>query len=121
ATVRNNIIFAPNGTAPLDRSSFAASNNLCGSGSSCGSSGRTWSNSAVLSTDPDSPDFMRPANGSPALDGGTSISGLSSSYNGITRPLGSAYDIGAFEGASAGSPAPPPPVAPEPPTDLTVS
>lgn len=43
AIIRNNIIYAPNGTDPLDGSPFTADHNLCGSGKSCGTSSKVWS------------------------------------------------------------------------------
>jgi hypothetical protein len=97
ATVRNNIIFAPNGTNPFDGSPFAASNNLCGPGKSCGSAGQVWSASTVLTTDPTSITFMQPSATSSAIGAGLSIPSVTIDYAGKARPP---YDIGAFVGGS---------------------
>ncbi|MBI4051383.1 MAG: hypothetical protein HY400_02640 [Elusimicrobia bacterium] len=58
-----------------------------------------------LSTDPASPDFLKPATGSPAIDAGTIVSGYHCPVSGDIDPTqtgcklwyGSAPDIGAFE------------------------
>ena len=115
AVLRNNLIYAPNGTAPLDGSNFTASNNLCAAGSSCGSSSKSWSSATVLSTDPTSSNFMQPGSGSETLDAGATVSSVTISYTGGSRPQGSAYDIGAFESGSGTAP-----VKPDPPSGITV-
>jgi hypothetical protein len=106
AIVRNNIIYAENGTRPLDRSAFTASNNLCASnfwlsyvpwGSACGAASQTWVSNTVLSTDPGSPDFMKIGPDSPARNRGVLEAGVGTSYFGATRPLDGAFDIGADE------------------------
>jgi hypothetical protein len=97
AIVRNNILYAPNGTDPLDASPFAASNNVCGPGKSCGPSSATWSVGAVLSIEPNATAFLQIGRASPARDRGFAIAGLMTSYGGQARPQGSAYDIGAYE------------------------
>lgn len=110
ATVRNNIIVAPNGTAPFDGSSFTASNNLCASGKTCGGGGIIWSALTVLSSDPRTDAFMTIAANSPAVDAGMAISSVTTSYAGVARPDGGGYDIGAFEqgeGTGAARPNPP--------------
>jgi hypothetical protein len=58
ATVSSNIVFSPAGADPFDYSPFAASNNVCASGKSCGDQARVWSSDMVLSTDPNNPGFM---------------------------------------------------------------
>jgi hypothetical protein len=56
-----------------------------------------------LSTNPSSPDFLRPAPGSPAIDAGVKVSGYHCTTSGGTTPAGCkvwyglAPDIGAYE------------------------
>jgi hypothetical protein len=111
ATIRNNLVYAPNGTSPFDASPFASSNNMCASGKSCGSSSQTWSSQAVLSTDPNSANFMRPGTSSGALNAGMSTA-VATSYAGVSRPVDGVFDIGAFEGTATA------PIAPSSPTNL---
>lgn len=102
ATIRNNIVYAPNGTNPLDGSSFTASNNLCASGKSCGSSSRIWSATSVLSSSDGTSSFMQLGSASEAVDAGYAISSITGDYLGQSRPQGASYDISAFEyGTSA--------------------
>ncbi len=62
-----------------------------------------------VSTDPASPDFLRLASGSPAIDNGTKIDGYHCDTSGGTTPegcrvwYGTAPDIGAFEYLDTGS------------------
>jgi len=55
---------------------------------------------------------------SPAKDRGTTISSFATDKDGITRPQGSAWDIGAYEYAAASPP--PDTTPPEAPTNVTV-
>ncbi len=118
-TFKNNIIFASGTTAngyakiPFDKSPFSASNNLCASGTSCGSSSRVISSSALLSTDPNSTQFLKPAVGSPALSGGVAV-GLLVDYQGSARQeSGGSIGIGAILEASNQA-------VPEAPSNVTV-
>src|SRR5438093_5022735 len=43
---------------------------------------------------------------SPAIDAGTTLASVMTDYDGVTRPQGSAYDIGAYEYATAATPTP---------------
>jgi hypothetical protein len=97
ATVRNNIIYAPNGTNPLDGSPFTASNNLCGSGKSCGSGSQVWSVNSVLSVLQGATGFLQIGSASEARNHGITVSGITTSYNSVARPQESVFDIGAFE------------------------
>lgn len=54
--------------------------------------------------------------GSILIDEGATVSAVPSDFIGITRPYGSAYDIGAYEFTDDGSEPPPPPVENLPPT-----
>lgn len=99
ATVKNNLIYDGN-KDPFDASPFTASNNLCASGKSCGSSGQIWSANTVLSIDNGSSNFLKIGSNSEALDHGTAT-GTTESYFGIARS--GVIDIGAdeyFSGAS---------------------
>jgi parallel beta-helix repeat protein len=84
--VRNNILFQ-NGTAITNNASGTIlSNNLM---------------SDPQFTDPSRLDFSLRA-GSPAIDTGISLSTVRTDFRGVGRPQGGAYDIGAYEGGSAG-------------------
>src|SRR5262249_14176163 len=105
AVIRNNIIYAPNGSRPLDWSRFTASTNLCayslfstvmnalGFGDPCGSNSRSWSSVTVLSTDPASPFFLRIGPDSEARNHGTLDAEVERSYFGASRPLETLSDI----------------------------
>jgi len=97
-TVRNNIVLGNHGMGinPLNRSTgFTATDNLCETGTSCGSDSRSGEPETVFaSTSPDDPDFLKLAPGSSAIDEGYAT-GVTGSYFGDARtePL----DIGADE------------------------
>lgn len=55
--------------------------------------------------------------GSPAIDAGLTITGLTADFGGISRPQGSAYDVGAMEYFAGGSTV----QLPNPPTNLVVA
>ena len=112
ATIRNNIIY--DGTKdPFDSSSFSASNNLCGSGKSCGTSSQAYSAGVFQSTDQNNANFLKLASASTAIDHGYAT-GITDSYFGTART--STPDIGADEYSSGGSDT----LAPAIPTSLTV-
>lgn len=114
SSIKNNIIYAPNGTDPFD-GSYSASNNLCGSGKSCGTSSQTWSAGFVLSIDQATSNFMQVGASSQARNTGVTISSVTSSYGGVSRPQETAFDIGAFEAAGSGGSVPP-----QSPTNLRI-
>jgi hypothetical protein len=58
ATIKNNIIYAPNGSSPMDGSAFTAVDNICAPDKACGHSHKAWSSAMVRSLDQDSRDFM---------------------------------------------------------------
>ncbi len=96
ATVRNNIVYAPNGTDPFDGSSYTATNNLCGSGESCGTSSQTWSANTVESTNENTVTYMTIDSSSEAYQNGFDTTGtVTDDYQGNTRAV--PVDIGAFE------------------------
>jgi hypothetical protein len=101
AAVTNNIIYAPNGTAPFDGSRFTSSNNLCASGKSCGASSLVWSASTLLSTSVSGSNFLRIGSLSEARNAGVTVSGVTASYAGVARPQESVFDVGAFEYGSS--------------------
>lgn len=104
-TVVNNIVYSNTGIDPFYNSGrWTATNNLCASGESCGTSSKTYSSSTFLSTDQNNPSFLKIGSSSPAIDAGVN-DGVGASYNGTSRPYGSGYDIGAFEyGVSPSAP-----------------
>jgi len=136
-TLENNIFFASPGspcyyyfddqTASM-ASRVASANNLylnagsnaTGCNYNVGSIGVTKDAKAVSAN----PNFVAAASqnfqlssGSPAIDAGTNT-GVALDFNGVARPQGAAFDIGAFEFASGSSSAAQPPA---PPTNLRVS
>jgi hypothetical protein len=106
AKVYNNIVLGGNngmGAFHNDASFGSASNsdnNLCESATTCGNSRvvDTVANTFV-STDPNSPNFLKLRSASLGKDAGTNASAITNtnSYNGVTRPKGAGYDIGAWE------------------------
>jgi hypothetical protein len=98
ATIRNNIIVAPNGTNPFDSSPFTASNNICASGKSCGSAAQMWSANTVASTDANNSAFMTLGANSEAKGTGIAIAGVTVDYTGAAR--GTPADISAFKSGS---------------------
>lgn len=97
AEVRNNILLAPEngGVNPINRASgFVTSDNVCESGSECGSDSLDGTPASVYaSIDPSSPTFLFPAGG--ALGNGTLQTGFEVDYLGVTRSQ--AIDVGAIE------------------------
>jgi len=102
AIVRNNIIYASNGTNPFDGSRFVKSNNIC-VGCDIG-----WNTGVFLSTNKNNIDFLKIGQSSPAYNAGSSVD-VTMDYAGAMRPYGSAYDVGAFEYGAGGDTAPRPP------------
>lgn len=115
AVVKNNIIY-DGAKDPFDSSQFTASNNLCASGKSCGSSSRQWSANTVLSIDQNSSTFLTVGANSEAVDGAITPPALDIDYAGTFRPQGPAKDIGAYEYVSGASDTTPP----SPPAGLAV-
>jgi hypothetical protein len=98
--LRNNIMYQLAGEVYVGGSGGylqpTGSNNLyygLGNGPS-GTTGNVNANPSVVSTS--TPDFHLQS-GSPAIDAGITISGLSTDIAGVVRPQGSAFDIGAYE------------------------
>jgi hypothetical protein len=56
-----------------------------------------------LFTNPGAADFSL-RNGSPAIDKGTTVTSVRTDIAGVSRPKGSAFDIGAYEFGSAAAP-----------------
>jgi hypothetical protein len=113
ATVKNNAIY-DGAKDPFDSSSFVASNNLCASGKSCGTSKQNYSTNTFLSTDENNANFLKIGSSSEALDHGTDVS-INNSYFGISRT--NTPDIGADEYSAGGGDA----VAPNAPSGLSVN
>ena len=123
-TAKNNLAF--NNGSGAQSSAFGSSTNLVSNynlyaphGSSGGGLTDGF-NSIILTSfsgivvDAQNADFHL-IDGSPAIDKGTSISSVTLDRDNISRPQGSAWDIGAFEYNSGGSPPPPPPPPPPSP------
>lgn len=107
--LRNNIIY---GTTVSPYCADSVCSGVSGSNNIFYGSGRVPSNSnimAPINADPEltslslaSPNFhLQP--GSPAIHAGVPISGLATDFDGVPRPQGSAFDIGAFQYVSEGS------------------
>lgn len=115
AEVRNNIILAPrnSGVNPLNRDSgLTTGDNLCESGSRCGSGAASGTAStAFLSTSPTSNSFLFPVGA--ALKSAVLQTGVQTDYLGKAR-ISSSVDTGAMESSSAV-------VRSMPPTNLTVN
>lgn len=102
ATINSNHIFSPSGINPFDNSNFSETNNMCADGKNCGSNSQTSSSSAAfLSTNPNSPDFLKIKSGSKAIDNGYPNSSTTNSYFGVVRD--SSVDIGAHEYSTGSS------------------
>ncbi len=94
-SIDHNIVFTPGASVGLIDSSISgctqASNKL---------------NVDPLLVAPASYNFQLQA-GSPAIDAGSPVSGVTGDINGIPRPQGAAYDVGAFEYTGGGTTPPP--------------
>jgi hypothetical protein len=99
---RNNVVYSLSGQTYMNGDHFSGSNNLFfGAGAAPTGLGLT----ASISADPKfasigSRDFHL-LSGSPAIDAGIAISGLTTDIEGTARPQGSANDLGAYEFGSA--------------------
>jgi hypothetical protein len=98
SSVKNNIIFAPNGTLPIE-GTVSGSNNIC-NGTGCAAA---YTASVLASVDPNNAAFLTIGANSPARDAGANT-GVTPDYRGIARPQGTAYDIGAYELTGAAPP-----------------
>ena len=116
---RNNIVYAlsgesyisPNGA--LTTAVYAGSNNLFfGNGTAPGFLSSNVSANPQFVSSPTG-DFHL-LTGSPAIDGGTAVTSLGTDHDGVVRPQGSAYDIGAFEVFTGAT-------RPNPPTNVTAT
>lgn len=96
-TIRNNIIYDPEGFDPMCAAG-EGSNNACASGKNCGTSKQTWTTANWSSISTASALYLMLASGSVAIGTGTTTGApavVGADYSGFTR--GAAYDIGAFE------------------------
>jgi hypothetical protein len=93
AVVKNNVIYAPNGSPAFDPSAaFVKSNNVCAA-AGCPIA---YGSGVFGSTDPSSVSFLRPGTGSPAVDSGATVD-VAEDFAGVARPQHGAFDVGAFE------------------------
>jgi hypothetical protein len=115
-TYRNNILYAAGSDANgNDKQPYcpgcspqAATNNMCESGESCGTSSRTYDANVFLSVDENNADFFKLKSGSAAINYGYDLSATFTSYYFGTGSRSGTYDIGADEyGISEAPPAVP--------------
>jgi hypothetical protein len=94
-TIDHNIVYTPGSTVTL----------IDSLPSKCAQSANQVNVDPKL-TNPALPSWnFTPLAGSPAIDGGAAVAGESSDFNGVARPQGSAYDVGAYEtGGAAAAP-----------------
>jgi len=106
--VKNNIVYGTHATIQNDNSSTVSSNNLVGVNPQFVNSGAA---------------NFRLQSSSPAINNGVVLSETSPDYDGVTRPQGTAYDMGAFEfvGGVAPDTTPPTGSVTFPPSSSTVS
>jgi len=116
AVLRNNVVYQNNGQPYLtsdagckEIQSGSTNNDWFGNGGAPACSGLSGSKNldpkfSSLTT----PDFHLQS-GSPMIDAGVTISSLKMDHDGIGRPQGAAYDIGAYEFNQGSTPPPPPP------------
>ena len=98
--LRNNVVYSANssqsyfaGGAPV---TCGRMNDWYGNGGvPSGCSGDLNVNPGFVSTS--TPDFHPSSASSPLVNAGVTISGASTDFDGVTRPQGAAYDIGAYE------------------------
>lgn len=120
SVIANNIFYKPKTAAISFSNSFAHSlavtNNVMtgldtvyypGHATGVSYSGnKPYSDSLALFTNPGARDYTLKAGANPAVDAGVTLSYVTNDYLGAMRPMGAAYDAGAYE---SGSPPPPPP------------
>lgn len=105
-TIKNNIMNAVTTNVDLNSSSVTVGNNLCTTNEPDGGCSVTTATPGFVTTGSN----FRLAVGSPAINAGATISTVTNDYDGVARPAGVAYDIGAYEGSTG--PDDQPPVSP---------
>jgi hypothetical protein len=117
-TIRNNIFYQPR-TQAITQYAFSPSscvvdhNMVYGAGVSMGTPAGCSSSSNWLNTDPMlanaayAPYDLHLRPGSPAVDAGTAVPEAPTDLDGVSRPQGGGYDIGAYELVSQPTPAAP--------------
>jgi PKD repeat protein len=110
-TADNNIWYRPSGTGLWFYREFWANELIerWDSFSAWQNGINTDRNSRLIDPRLDSASMYKPAAGSPAIDRGETLSSVAQDYSGMQRPQGAAYDIGAHEVASSGTPSNQPP------------
>jgi hypothetical protein len=107
----NNIFWASGSDAsgndkqpyPPSATTGSKNNNACESGETCGTSSQVVSGASFVSLDENNSGFLKLASGSTPIDNGADLSAtFTTSYFGISRPQGAAFDIGAQEFSTGG-------------------
>jgi hypothetical protein len=102
-TVRNNLFYNPPGGVAVSTYTFSVpscsiDHNMVYGGSMGSAPGCTFANNIVAN-----PSFVNASSdfhllaGSPAIDAGVPVSGVATDYDGVARPQGNGFDIGAYE------------------------
>jgi hypothetical protein len=120
-TIRNNIFYQPLSTAittygfsptscTIDHNLIYGTSTVI-NGSGCNVSNTIFADPKLVNATTTPYDFSLQA-GSPAIDAGATLAGVTTDFNGVSRPQGLGYDIGAYEYVSSSSATPPPPAPP---------
>jgi hypothetical protein len=102
----SNAWFSPSGQYGFWRDSTSGPNSYFTSLDQWRSAMNADARSRTIDPRLDAADLYRPIPGSPAVDAGETLAGVTSDYWGASRPQGSATDIGAHEGAAVLPPTP---------------
>ena len=111
-------IFAASNNATLINNLIANTNTiniLSGSTGTVQTTNVTGAPATITNCTVSTSDFHLKA-GAPCIDAGTTVSAVTTDFDGNARPMGAAYDVGAYEFGSS----PPPPSPPAAPTGLRI-
>lgn len=107
----SNTWFSPSGRYAFWRESPSGPNSYWSSLDAWRSGMNVDTRSRAVDPRVDAARLYRPLPGSPILDAGETLAGVTTDYSGVPRPLGAASDIGAHEGSA---------VAPTAPTNVRI-